>query len=70
MWNYLEIGLHTQFVGEILDILVDEEALGTDGVPEIEKIKPFLFSPDRRGYYGIGEYVGKAFAIGKDIGPR
>lgn len=62
-----ELGLHTQFVGEILDIKVDEPLLGEDKLPAIDKIKPILFAPENRAYYGIGEYLGKAFAIGREI---
>ncbi len=62
-----KVGLHTLFVGEILDIKADESVLGEKG-PEIEKIKPFLWSPDYgRGYYGVGQYLGKAFSIGKEL---
>ena len=62
-----KVGLHTLFVGEILDIKADEAVSGAKG-PEIEKIRPFLWAPDYgRGYYGIGEYLGKAFSIGKDM---
>lgn len=61
-----KIGLHTQFIGEILDIKADAEVIGEKG-PEIEKIKPFLWSPDySRGYYGLGRYLGKAFSMGRD----
>ncbi len=63
----LEIGLHTQFIGEILDIKVDEDKLGEDGAPAIEKINPFFFVPDSRMYYGIGNYLGKAFSIGREL---
>ena len=60
-----KIGIHTQFIGEILDIKADESVMGDKG-PEIEKIRPFLWSPDYgRGYYGIGQFLGKAFSIGK-----
>lgn len=62
-----KIGIHTQFIGEILDIKADELVLGEKG-PEVEKIKPFLWAPDPgRGYYGIGRHLGKAFAVGKDL---
>jgi flavin reductase (DIM6/NTAB) family NADH-FMN oxidoreductase RutF len=64
--HHYKIGLHTQFIGEILDIKVDEEVLGEKG-PDIKKIKPVLWAPDSRGYYGIGEFLGKAFALGKDL---
>jgi flavin reductase (DIM6/NTAB) family NADH-FMN oxidoreductase RutF len=61
-----KIGLHTQFIGEILDIKADEAVIADKG-PQLDKIKPFLWAPDStRGYYGIGRYLGKAFSIGKE----
>lgn len=66
----LEIGLHTLFVGEILDIKADETVLGDDGLPRIEKIKPLIFSPVSPEYYSVGKYLGKAFSIGKEIASR
>jgi flavin reductase (DIM6/NTAB) family NADH-FMN oxidoreductase RutF len=60
-----ELGLHTQFVGYILDVKVDETALSADGMADIKKIQPLVFAPDTQSYYGIGEFVGKAFSIGK-----
>ncbi|MBU4354024.1 MAG: flavin reductase family protein, partial [Proteobacteria bacterium] len=33
----LEIGLHTLFIGEILDVKADEHVLGENGFPDIEK---------------------------------
>jgi flavin reductase (DIM6/NTAB) family NADH-FMN oxidoreductase RutF len=64
--HHYKIGLHTQFIGEILDIKVEETVLGEEG-PDINKIKPVLYAPDSRGYYGIGQLLGKAFALGKDF---
>jgi flavin reductase (DIM6/NTAB) family NADH-FMN oxidoreductase RutF len=66
----IEIGLHTQFIGEIMDIKAGEEILGQNGLPDIAKIKPFLFDPANRHYYGIGPLLGPAFSIGKGIKPR
>ena len=63
----IEIGLHTQFIGEIVDIKADESVLGENGTLDIEKIKPILFSPESRTYYRVGQYLGKAFSIGKEI---
>ena len=63
--HHYEIGLHTHFVGEILDVKVDEDKLADDGSPDIEKIQPIVYSPDVRVYHGIGRYIGKAFEIGK-----
>jgi flavin reductase (DIM6/NTAB) family NADH-FMN oxidoreductase RutF len=65
--NTLEIGLHTQFIGEILDVKADEFVLGEKGLPDIEKIRPIIFSPERRIYHKVGGYLGDAFSIGKEI---
>jgi len=67
--HVLDLGLHTQFIGEILDVKADESVLAENGLPDIEKVKPLIFAPGSRTYYGIGQFVGKAFSIGKEIGP-
>ncbi|MDY0386789.1 MAG: flavin reductase family protein [Methanolobus sp.] len=60
-----ELGLHTQFIGEIMDIKADESVLDEDGNPDIQKIKPIIYSP-QRNYYGIGKLLGKAFSMGME----
>ncbi|NOY40105.1 MAG: flavin reductase family protein [Nitrospirae bacterium] len=62
-----EIGLHTQFIGEVMDLKIEESVLGENGVPDIEKVKPVLFAPESRTYYGLGNFLGKAFSIGKKL---
>ncbi len=63
----LEIGVHTQFIGEIMDVKADEAVLGEKGLPDIEKLKPIIFGPEIHTYHGIGKFLGKAFSIGKEI---
>ena len=65
--RFVEIGLHTEFIGEILDVKADESCLGPDGMPDIEKIRPVLFSPEERKYNGVGRFIGKAFSIGREL---
>ncbi len=60
-----EIGLHTQFIGEIMDVKAEESVLGENGFADILKVKPLIFDPGQGAYYGIGERIGKAFSIGK-----
>ena len=62
-----ELGIHTQFVGEILDCLVDEAALGEKGEPDIEKVRPFLYAGGNRAYYGIGDLLAPAFSVGREL---
>ena len=61
----IEIGLHTQFIGEILDVKVDESVMDKDGAPDVEKIRPMIFATGSRDYYGVGKCLGKAFDIGR-----
>lgn len=63
----IEIGLHTEFIGEILDVKAEESCIGSDGLPDIEKIRPLLFSPEGRKYHGVGGFLGNAFQVGKGI---
>jgi len=63
----LEIGLHSEFVGEIMDIKVDEEALGAGDTPDIRKVKPIMYAPQNQQYYGVGDFLGEAFSSGKKI---
>lgn len=67
LFQTVEIGMHTQFIGEIIDAKADESVMGEDGNPQVEKIRPPLYVPGSRTYYGIGQYLGKAFSIGKEI---
>jgi flavin reductase (DIM6/NTAB) family NADH-FMN oxidoreductase RutF len=62
-----ELGLHTQFVGEIVDVKADEEVLDADGFPDMLKLLPILFSPGNRFYYGVGAPLGLAFSVGKEL---
>lgn len=60
----VEIGIHTQFIGEILDVKV-KEGLGEGEYPTIDAVRPILYAPGVQGYYGAGQYLGKAFSLGK-----
>ena len=62
-----ELGMHTQFIGEIQDIKADEAILSSEGEPDIEKARPIIYAPENGRYYGIGMSLGKAFSIGVSI---
>jgi flavin reductase (DIM6/NTAB) family NADH-FMN oxidoreductase RutF len=63
----IELGSHTQFVGAVVDVKVDEEALASDGTADIKKVRPLVFTPDNQAYYGIGTFIAKAFSVGESI---
>jgi len=60
-----EIGLHTQFIGEIMDIKVDEEAVNSKQHPIMEKIDPFVYGNGTREYWSLDKVIGKSFDIGR-----
>lgn len=67
LMHTVEIGLHTQFVGEIMDVKIEDSMLGENGTIDIEKMHPFFYAPEVRAYYGVGKCIGKAFSLGKQI---
>jgi flavin reductase (DIM6/NTAB) family NADH-FMN oxidoreductase RutF len=60
-----ELGLHTLFVGEILDVKVDEGCLDAKGRPTAELVRPIWWGPSENQYYGLGESLGRGFSIGR-----
>jgi hypothetical protein len=46
---------------------VEESLLREDGLPDIIKIRPVLYGPEIQSYYAVGEFLGKAFTVGKEI---
>jgi flavin reductase (DIM6/NTAB) family NADH-FMN oxidoreductase RutF len=61
-----DLGMHTMFVGEVLDVKVDEAAM-KDGKPDPLAIAPIIYAPEDRRYYGLGADLGLGFSIGKEL---
>jgi flavin reductase (DIM6/NTAB) family NADH-FMN oxidoreductase RutF len=59
-----DLGLHQHFVGEILDVKVDDDCLDAEGKLLLERIAPVTYAPGESAYYEIGERLAKAFAHG------
>ncbi|MFW9881975.1 MAG: flavin reductase family protein [Candidatus Thorarchaeota archaeon] len=58
---------HDIFIGEVIQVYAENKYL-SNGVPDIEKIKPFILSAsrNRQRYYNIGEEIGVAWSIGNN----
>jgi flavin reductase (DIM6/NTAB) family NADH-FMN oxidoreductase RutF len=65
LFKTLEIGLHTQFIGEVLDVLADEDKIGDNGYPLIDEVKPFIYDSSSTSYYSIGSKIYDAFKAEK-----
>lgn len=57
----IDLGLHTQFIGEIIDVKADEGVLGENGLPTLEKVDSFAYSTPERAYYSIGRFWGNQY---------
>jgi len=63
----MNLGSHFVIIGKIVDVKAWEEILDHKGSIEIQKLKPIIYSPTDRSYYGVGEEIGSAFSIGKEL---
>jgi len=62
----VELGLHTMFIGEIVDVKADEEIIGEGGMPDPEKHRPFIYSVGGYGFYGLGGRIGGIADLAKE----
>ncbi len=62
----LEFATHDVLIGEIVEAYTEEQYL-TDGVPDIKKIDPILYSTKDSKYWRVGEYLAQAFSVGKKL---
>ena len=63
----LDLGSHSLFIGRIEETHVSEDCL-TDGRPDIDKIKPFVFIVNpARHYRVLGEVLARAFSAGEEL---
>ena len=60
-----ELGLHTQFIGEVRDVKIDESCLDGDGHIDAGKLDPVALALEAGGYFALGALIGPAFTIGK-----
>lgn len=67
--HVIEIGLHTQFIGEVIDAKIDD-TLKYKEQPILDQIRPLIYAPDSRNYYNIGKQIAPAFSIGNKIGEK
>lgn len=63
--HHHELGLHTYFVGEILDVKLEESCFDAEGKPALDLVKPILYAPDATAYHSTGPSIGKGFSIGR-----
>lgn len=63
----VELGSHTQFIGEIMDVKVNKTCLNADGLPDPARMEALLYAPLVNEYYVSGDFVARAMAVGKTV---
>ncbi|WP_054032342.1 flavin reductase family protein [Desulfatitalea tepidiphila] len=65
--HMLNLGSHTLVVGQVVETHVSE-ACTTDGLPDVAKVKPLVYSAGaEKAYHGVGAALGLAFSAGKEL---
>ena len=64
--NAVDLPTNTLFIGEIIGAYAEERFL-TDGKSDIRKMNPFTLTMPDNNYWGVGNNVGKAWNIGKNL---
>ena len=54
-------------IGEIVNVVADEEVLDEKGKVEPSKLNAIAYDTFKHGYYTVGEKIGQAFSDGKKL---
>jgi len=65
----VDLPTNTLFIGEIIGAYTEERFL-TEGKPDSRKMVPFTLTMPDNSYWGMGNNVGKAWSIGKNLKTR
>ena len=68
----INLGSHTMFIGEVMDLKADEDVTTTIKVKsdqkllkvDMEKLRPLIYDLSLRGYYKLGKKIGNGFSDG------
>lgn len=66
----LVVGQHVMLVGEIVNVLADDNCVTEKGIVDIKKVDPLTYDPAANQYNRIGETVAKAFSAGIEFLPK
>ncbi|MGZ7046959.1 MAG: flavin reductase family protein [Methanobacterium sp.] len=66
LYDIYEMRANHLFIAEIIGTYTEEKYL-TDGKPDIKKISPIVLTMPDNNYWDIGENVGKAWKIGRNL---
>jgi hypothetical protein len=61
-------GANDIFIGEIGEVYAEDDHL-TDGLPDIKKVDPIVFSMRDNTHGKVGDHIGRAWHIGRELKP-
>lgn len=64
--HVLNLGTHAFVIGEVKATYVSDDCL-TDGKPDVRKIRPMVFNLEASDYSTVGEFVARAFSVGREL---
>ncbi|MDO8490788.1 MAG: flavin reductase family protein, partial [Dehalococcoidia bacterium] len=68
--HILNLGSHALVIGRIKQTHVSESCL-TDGKPDVNKVRPFAYTPmPAAQYHALGDVIAKAFSAGRELKPK
>lgn len=70
LYKTVELGLHTQFIGEVMDVKADPAILDEQERIQIDQLEPIVFAPDSRAYHRVGRWIGQAYSLGRKYLPE
>ncbi|MCR4440345.1 MAG: flavin reductase family protein [bacterium] len=58
-----EVGLHTMFIGEIVDVKAAPAILDADGKVDVELLRPFVYGTGKGAFYTLGQNIGTTASL-------
>lgn len=65
--HQLDIGSHTQFIGQVLDVKAESSILNEQGAPIAKRVDPIISSSGERAYFSLGDYLDDACSPGAQL---
>jgi flavin reductase (DIM6/NTAB) family NADH-FMN oxidoreductase RutF len=57
-----ELGLHTQYIGQVMNVQIEEGCLDEKGDVIVDRLRPIAFFPGPTVYHGIGGFLGDGYS--------
>ena len=66
LYDVVKLPVNTLYIGELKEVFTEEKYM-TDRQLDINKINPFTLTLPDKHYWSVGEMLGKAWSIGKNL---